>query len=1045
MTNDLKNFARGGNTYHQHRLEIARQWLDREPSEVEPLSPFLAKKFFALNAKSWSAFAFGPKDWEICERLSSASNSAIDSNFLYLAAAYIAANKDSVTKLYELNREISGQILATSERVPVMIDENLGAIERQSLFVFRLEAALQRGSGDRIRDTLMTQFTNGWCRVRLLYPIVYKFVTPTASIDKFLSYVVTGQEHSAERIALQLLLCDEAARRQALAFKAYVGLMGHPYDALEFLLDHIEFAMLDGEPLSKGLRDFLEAAAVLFPGTRAERLAEFNRPCMATVGDDAPTDALTRWLSITAERAAEITEFCSLRPTDPAPSNALPGLPATILADMRAAQYPTAEDFRTVCIDHASYFFLDGGHLVGALLRSIYMVERTDQDLEARDAMRLLCFLGTLTPFLLSAPSALEMIRSTILSGRLLGVSVAELQDLTAIALAKGRPFDDRLWINDFQWRLHKLERAGKLNQWLSLVRTEAKLKPSYLTGINWPWVEEMINIVRLDPFINYEGALLFLLMDFETTNVDQLRLQLVLEPFVRDKNLRETIDLLIQEYQADAIAFVRRFLTVENLIRIGLAPTVFAALSMRLVALEECLRRFGFGPVMTDDMYESEAKALTAELLLTDVNVGKFEVPWDMFRRDMVERQQDLFIAFCSLQPSPGEDSPLSGYIETPHAFRNGRRETFRYRIYQHPLYTLVMSVIDSFMEHPAYGLEVILSGRFRHNILLQELWAAISAVDESEIPSVPRGIQKDLSAPYRDAVEAIVELWCADFMQTRRDAKPSGLFDIVPETKDLEALLEGAEPLKDSTALTEYVIRWIQQRLKVQIATAGVQFVSDVTIEIDRHFSGICEAQKLAYRSSDADKVHVAVSTAVKRRVETLQSWFDGIDAITSNSIDLHDLAHATERLFEGVMADKRLSVCVPAQSKSHCFAPDEVKIAFDLVREVFFNALKNGAGPDVRLRMKAIDVDGQSGFLFSNRAENIDPDIEPVRPIEGCRYQGKNDDVLREGNSGLLKVASSAATLVGQDIKIWSITQKGFHHLLIPFNGKLIECQP
>src|SRR5690606_32880311 len=100
--------------------------------------------------------------------------------------------------------------------------------------------------------------------------------------------------------------------------------------------------------------------------------------------------------------------------------------------------------------------------------------------------------------------------------------------------------------------------------------------------------------------------------------------------------------------------------------------------------------------------------------------------------------------------------------------------------------------------------------------------------------------------------------------------------------------------------------------------------------------------------------------------------------------------------------------LNVTLPAASSFRIFAPNEVKIAFDLVREIFFNALKNGAGPDVQLRMTAVEIENQTGFAFSNRAEQNG--IEPgVNSIDGSCHRGKNPAVLGEVKSGLLKIAS------------------------------------
>lgn len=1046
---DIKNYARGGQKYHAHRIDIARELLDAELSTVEPLSQFNRDRLFKLDAAKWNLFAFGERDWDICSRLRSSRSETLEANLLQLTLDYITANLTSVRSLYALERTISARILArhTPELVPVT--DKLTATELRSLFAIRIECALRQTSADTIRDRLNEVFTSGWCRVRLLYPLVYHFVnrTPSAGLDAFLSYVVTGREHPSETEAIKLILSDEAARTENLAFKLYVGLMGHPFDACDFALDHIEYLIGADRALPRHIVQFLRDASALLPGTRASRLHDLCQPGTLALATGVSTTGLSSWLDLPEDELAVYAQFANVAAfTPPAKGDELDELrPMAVLSRMRSEEYPIPADFSRIVAERFGWSFTDGGRFLGALLRSIYMVERTARDLEVRDALRLVAHLGHVDPFVASAPSAMHALRVLARRGRGVAADPAAVEAKAERDLEARRPLADRLWINDLQWRLRRLEEQGRIGEWLSVVRDQVRLRPTFLTGINWEWVEEIVELERLDPFVNFAGAYLFLLMEGETSSFDPLRLRFTLEPLLRGLDVDAIVKTFIREYPNTAPAIVRRYLTTENLLASGLASNYVAALDMRVRALEACIQARNFGPLLTKQDYENEERALTSELLLTNVNTGKFEIPWETFRKDAEEKQRHLFAAVNSLRPRESDDAALSAIVETPFTFPNGRNQVYRYRLSQAPIFSLVTALLGDFMEHPAFGIEVILSGRFRHSNLLQELWSALAAVSASTIPSVTPPTVKELTAPYRDVMESTLEDWCSERLHTRRREKPKALFNLAPDQKDMDQLLSTVEPLMGLPEITEVVIEWIKGRLREQVAEARPHFVQEVTEQLGRRFEEI-RARQIAsgeWREQDVVKVHSNVFDALSRRVEDLQAWFDGVDTVATTSISLADLSLATETLFDQMIDGKGLRAKPDTAAEHVWFSPNEVKIAFDMLREIYFNALKRGQGPIVRLNVRRL-AGADTRYAFSNRVDPTHSKPDRVETFNGSRYTGREDALFREGNSGRPKVAASAATLMGHDTAICSIVRRGVHHLVVPVR-KATGCQP
>ena len=166
----------------------------------------------------------------------------------------------------------------------------------------------------------------------------------------------------------------------------------------------------------------------------------------------------------------------------------------------------------------------------------------------------------------------------------------------------------------------------------------------------------------------------------------------------------------------------------------------------------------------------------------------------------------------------------------------------------------------------------------------------------------------------------------------------------------------------------------------------------------------------------------MHAAVSDAVLRRIKDLRSWFDGVDMINGKPISLSDLSNATEALFDKMFPDRALRVELDSSAAQIIYQPNQVKIAFDLLREIYFNALIKGCGQPVELKVKSLN-DGLHSYAFSNAAHPCTEHELGEHEIAGHQYLGQNDAVKREGNSGRAKIAASSATLVGCDTIITS----------------------
>ena len=954
-----------------------------------------------------------------------------EASLIQLVSAYARQNADGVRELERANDDAS-RILLSDGPVSALGTRTFSPNASKSLFAIKYSCAVQPTAADAIEGTLRRIFPKqSWVLSHLTYPLIYRFVAQPSveGLGQFLAYLFPLANQETLRAAILHLLHDEAIGRSNLGFQVYIAMLAHPYDACQLLLSYIERDLAQGHAPNAVRADFLKLAADDFESRRAADLLHLLNE-VTDVSAQMPADALAARFELSLADATKIATVLSANPSTSQPSE---DSPIAILDRMRRTRYPQKVDFTRITAVQNNWSFTDGGRQMMAVLRSMYMVDRTDPSIERTAFLLLTITARHVSHFTIAGPSALSAARALNKAGCTLAPDLAtfEKQAEETILNLEGR--GDRSWVHLLQWKLRRLQEQAKIRAWIETIRAEAEYETSFLSGVDWTFAEEVIEANLLDDFLSFDGAYALMLMESERPS-DATRLDTVLEILLEDCDVSGAVDRLIEEYSELAPVFVRRFLTPANLRFNRMADDHLSALDERVKALEQCLRETGFGQ-LSEEAYRSETKTLTSELLLANLNTGKFEIPWASFRRDSRDRFEDLYEVYVSLMGALKDNKSLSEMAYSPAHFPNGRKEDYRVKAVYTPLFQIVIGLIADFFEHNAFGLEVILSGRFRHKNLPQELWAALPGSRRVRFPNIPYPLQDDIVSAYRPVLEKTLDQWADARLQTIRKDTPNGLFDLVPSQAQLDGILATADRMASLDEIIGLVIDWLRDQLREQVANAGDVFLSEVTDQLMAAFATVRERDFYPAEATEDEKrqIHEAVCEEASKKIEDLREWFGGVDATGSEIVNLHDLATATTDLLSLVSGTTRLTVRVSTDACRVRFAPANLKIAFDMVREILFNALRHAKTRDVVVSIRRLNGEGSSLFAFSNRVcGRVEEETRETYAEKA--YESVLAAIATEGNSGRRKIAASCSTVMARETEVLAIRRTTFHHLVM-----------
>lgn len=1043
----LRNSARGGAHYVEIRRRAALHLLQLSDVPVASFHPYLANKLFKVRPEEWAALPLAEEDWGVLSRILSSKNPDIEAFYVGLVTNYVVANAERVSKLYSDSLRISSLVLQDNGPAISEILAGWDIADRQSLLAFRTLCAQAASSDETISAVVRSNMRTWWLRERFLYPLVYYYSSNTTDryIDNFLTFVVDADKQpELELDIIKLLLKDEVATA-SLVVRMYLALMCHPYDACEMLVNYAESAYA-----KLGVIPPAVSAALC---TIAEHVADRRIAYVATLHRGQPkvyiaapsSKSLSDLLGLSEQDAAVLSDIANVAAPSPEKSGSTVPVFAALVR-VRATKYPTLEDFNFLAVNANKWSFTAAGRFMAALITAYYLLPREDVTAERRHILRLEFFLGGPSPLSLSAPEGWTFSRHVQVpdyqsetNGGLRALTQGDVDAETLHALQQESVQTNRAWINAVHWDLREAEEEMRIRRWLAIVRQHIRITSNYLSGINWRWIDDVIRIFLLKPFAaNPDGLYALLLRLVEERDDEGVEIRTAFEPLAAGLDLEGVVELLIREFGEEAVAFVRYFLTPDNILLLGLAPNLTAAISGRIYGIEECLRRFRFGLLMSEEQYRNEIRSLTTSLLLVNVRSGQFDVPWGIFKSQVSERHSDTYEAYASFRSvDPDKASSGRGKVVTPHQFGNGRLEKYSFEARSWPHIFLILEIVESFLEHPSFGIEAILSIRFRHDTLRREFVAKADGLRDAFILGASGDVKNEIVDFVGPPIYQLVQRWTDEAMQTKVSADDkAALFDLIPSQSDMESLLELTSSTSSFEDFIEVVVAWMRERLDRQVAAARDEFTStllqQIIAETAVQKSVLLLQQGL--RTTDINNVVSAFESSMSLLVQGIADWFRVQGVSDGQPLKFSEVEAAALGVFETHTFSNGLKV-FPLRSSfaARCIPADRVKLCFDLLVEALQNGFKHKQGDTGTVRISGTRMHGMEGVMFSSPAENTLDTF--VKDVPGEPFVSLSDALFREGNSGLSKMASLAASIAGCGLSIRVTRRRKSFHVQVP----------
>lgn len=1030
ITRLLKSAAREGATLQKDRYRILTRLISHDGT-LGQIPQNLWSRLLTLR-DGWKVLDLRERDWDVISQLDSVSKEKTVS-LVCIAKQYIIQNKRNVNALIDATSIYSNYILGLEDSRLVGILDRISEIDKQSVIIYRFYGLRHQDNHEKYMDYLRGRHSSRWLRTRLASPLLYHTLnTPSNSyLDTFMSYMMPQDSTGGvERGFVRHILRDDLSIDRSIAYRAGTALYCHPYDALESFTNYFEIKIASRKPLDEIEKDLLRDLSFEFPSSRINRLNNY----LSALGDpgifSGPSETIT---SLPMSIQNTLNLFVDPKSVAPLIDD-LPTEAWRALARMRWSRYPEAADFEAVTLFSRTYIFLEAGRLMEALATSMYMLPRDNELMELRHLMRLHEAVGQTTAYIWGAPrgDALMDIQKDGDPRFWLGA------DLRAgAALTKRLDAEDRTWFHAVHWELRRPQKNMHVTNWLAVIRRHFTVRPRYLTGVDWSWVDRMIPLVRIAPFMKTsDGPFALLLRDIEEQQKDSTLLRTAIEGLASSARSDEFVSRLISEYGKDAIAFVQYFLTAEMIMLLELAPNMTAALSERITALETCVTRFGFSELMSEDELKGEQETLTSSLMLLRVNSSQFDVPWANIKRAAVTKQRDNYQAHKALV---GGDRTLSFVTDSAflysHAYPNGHKVDYLLRSNSATLYLFVLGVIDSYYEHPTYGIEAILSTRFRHDTMRREFVEIFEKVKKYHIPGVMPQEQDYIVGRLSMVCLEEVDAWLQVKMHTRRIDHEAAPFDFAPTDHDLSELHDAVDNAGDLDSAIDVIIDWIIRRLDQGLFDARKSFVDDLWPMIEPEFLRQCEAIQNEYRTDPTvmRAVSTAVSDAFHRQAALLSEWFIRTDPDEQSALSFGQIKRAVDGRFEREVQAGQVSIRLPDTDLAETpVISEHVKLLFDLQSEIVRNALKHSGLNETYVRITRFRTDHQEGFIFSSTACQA---VGCAWFVQGDPFTSLHDALFREGNSGLVKIAALAASVFGDTVSLKAVRKARSFHLVVP----------
>ncbi|WP_264810286.1 sensor histidine kinase, partial [Acetobacter orleanensis] len=849
-------------------------------------------------------------------------------------------------------------------------------------------------------------------------------------LDQLLLHVVPkGTNAFIEKEVIKFIINPDCVNSLNISILCYLGLLSHPYDALEYICKGLENKIACGQ-----IENILDIGTVqnlanTFPNHRIAQLAkllsgekiDIDNKVENILGIKFPEDSIQKKLFLS------IFDCSFYSPPKIKPISKL----MESVISIRWSKYPTTEEFNEIDSFRKRYSALPVGVILDSFSRSIYMFTRENINIDFLYCLRMILFTGCVTPLSLMGPGGYDLLKKKFLFRNL---SEREAENLISSNFSvPSMPREDRIWICEVNWRLSQLQFAGHLQAWASTAREAfpAWVYPRYLSGLDWGWLESVIEKIGMKPFVgNDNGIYIFFLKQAELFQRESVAFRIAIEPKARRISPETFCLWLFDTYDKNAIAIIRISLMAEVILKLRLADNYMAALTLRVTFLEEAVKRFGFiDHLLSEKDLMQEEEALNANISRMSVGSNQFEITWLTLQVDTNSQNKQIYESYIlmnnTLHSSIASQKKKSNYL-----YDNGSSSEYNSFYSDWPLVMVICGIVNTFISHPTSGIESILSVRIRHDNFRREFSSAISILGRSYFAKV-RGVMVDkLVKEFETKIYQEIQIWLDDKMHTKSIKHVNGVFDLIPNQEEMEALIRAVRPMDSLDGMIMVVFEWIKPKLTAQLKSVRENLTSKfshmLSLRIEETENFLIDNGK---DPEEVKSVSEAINSLVVRRARDLREWFKIPRERNSQKLKVIEIIIAVEQRFKMSINSGHLKIStLPLNIANSFIDPDHIRHFYDLISEIIHNCLKHAKKHPVRIRFTNIGND----IVASNLTHLGEDKLEN---ITGHPYQTLHDTLFGEGKSGTKKIAYLSSSIIRKGVTINFIRRKFSYHVKMP----------
>lgn len=981
------------------------------------LNSFLRKSLLTLNKNYFATFTFEDSDWKLLAKQQPNKRSKLDEAFFSLWIDYIKENRAWLEELTKFSETVDACGITDDSETLIDAIKGLSIESSQSLYAIKAVASVSVNTPAYANTYFTKNLRSPWLREVFADGLMAASVT-TISNGRFhdsAEFMLSNLKWRPERQAIRYMLRPELSN-ESRSLHSFVAMLSHPFDAFQLLIVEIERLWARGELLSEVDRQNL-ALITNVGGKLGARLENM----LSIMDGSGPSDEFRRDdLSTFFRSATSSRQICSDL------SNYKDGGLAEAIIHCAKEIIPRPEMWERLYIFSIHWNFSDIGRLVRAFLHTLYLTDRESPSEEFVLNLSVLEIRGKVDEVVACAPSGIEFLYRVLPRNK----AEAALAHASSNILQPGE-YQNRFQMAAIHWRLQVFERDVRPVEWMSYVLRWIPIRPEYLSGLNWVWLDKINGSYRLGHFSKCENdRLAYIYCFLIALSEDQNRDPVAIRTMIKKLTLRSPEALLsyILEKTGDdfAAALVRYYLSTGEILHLKYAENPAAANLQRISSLDHIKRHCQEQKIIGPDYYETETSALQKMLFSQEINRGQFEFPWHRIQADARSDYKDYFETALELVRS-GEGKKILGesMSSLDHTFKNKQAASYKVKNYQRQIATVILSLVDELLKQPVFGLEAILSSRFRHDTLERVFRSSATELITTEAIRLPVSVRREMHGHSWPVVSQSLNSWIATKLHSKRKSTPEGMFNLVPSQTDLDGMLYELIALDEFDSAFAVVQRWMVERLKLQLKEVRSSFEEELRDTLELRIQQAVDdiPANARYNEQDTKDYRRALTAAMDHCIADTISWFAIPEQEARGDFALPEAIEVAKQIcdvntnpFFGEFADiGRL----PADIR---------KSALYTFVDAFANVRKHAPNKSVRISRFGDRV------VFSNLSSR-----EHINIIWDRTVNADNHDALfSEGDSGLVKIAAGMYALQGKPLSIRAVKRRHCFHLVLPLEG-------